>query len=60
MRVAVIGSRIFEGSNLIAHYLDRELTRYSELSIISGGASGVDTIAKKYAFERKIDYIERY
>jgi len=58
MRVAVIGSRIFEGSNLIAHYLDRELTKYSELSIISGGASGVDTIAKQYAFERKIDYVE--
>ena len=58
MKIAVIGSRDFKGSNLIPHYLDRELMKYSELSIISGGASGVDTIAKQYAFERQLDYIE--
>ncbi len=58
MKIAVIGSRDFKGSNLIPHYLDRELMKYYELSIISGGASGVDTIAKQYAFERQIDYIE--
>jgi len=58
MKVAVIGSRVFEGNHLIEHYLDCELQKYSNPSIISGGASGVDSIAKEYAINKGLDYTE--
>lgn len=58
MKIAVIGSRDFEGIDLIDDYLDSELSMLTELSLISGGASGVDAVAKAYARSRAITFIE--
>jgi len=52
MKVAVIGSRGIEVENL-EDYLPEDTTK-----IISGGASGVDTCAKEYAFANKIPFTE--
>lgn len=48
MRVAVIGSRTLHLKNL-SDYLPDETTE-----IVSGGAKGIDTDAKKYASENEI------
>lgn len=52
MKVAVIGSRNLEVDNL-EKYLPKETTE-----IVSGGAKGVDTSAKKYALLKNIKLTE--
>ncbi|MGN1112523.1 MAG: DNA-processing protein DprA [Acutalibacteraceae bacterium] len=52
MRVAVIGSRNLTVSNL-ENYLPKDTTE-----IISGGARGIDTCAKKYALKNNIKMTE--
>ena len=55
-RVAVVGSRNFVDEKFVFRALDKKLplgTNY----IISGEATGVDTIAKKYAEIRGLRYI---
>ena len=57
MKVAVIGSRSLTVSNL-GDYLPCDTTE-----IISGGAKGVDTCAKEYAFSHSIkirEYLPEY
>lgn len=57
MKVAVIGSRSLTVSNL-GDYLPQDTTE-----IISGGAKGVDTCAKEYAFSHGIkirEYLPEY
>lgn len=52
MKVAVIGSRGYEVDNL-GDYLPPETTE-----IVSGGARGVDTSARKYALAHNIKLTE--
>lgn len=52
MKVAIIGSRDF-GRFDLSPYLPEGITE-----IISGGATGVDTYAKQYAFDHNIKYTE--
>lgn len=52
MKVAIIGSRGFTNFDLTP-YLPRDITE-----IVSGGAKGVDTVAKNYAAEHNIKYTE--
>ena len=52
MKVAVIGSRNLKVQAL-AKYLPKDTTE-----IISGGAKGIDTIAKEYALSSNIKYTE--
>lgn len=47
MKIAIVGSRNINIDN-IEKYLPENITE-----IISGGAKGVDTCAKKYALEKK-------
>lgn len=52
MKLAIVGSR--EIKNIfIAEYLPTDVTE-----IVSGGARGVDTLAKKYALEHNLKYTE--
>ena len=52
MKIAVIGSRNTETDNL-EQYLPKEITE-----IVSGGAKGIDTFAKKYAEKNGIALTE--
>lgn len=52
MKVAVIGSREFTDFD-IAPYIPENTTE-----IVSGGAVGVDTVAKRYALKNNIKYKE--
>lgn len=51
MRIAIIGSRNFKDYNLLVETVNN-YTYISE--IISGGAKGADTLAKRYALEKSI------
>ncbi len=52
MKVAIIGSRKIT-SIALDNYLPKDTTE-----IVSGGAKGVDTCAKQYAYEHGISYTE--
>lgn len=52
--VAVIGSRNFHDEPYLFHILDQFCIR----QIVSGGARGADTMAKRYAVQRGIAMIE--
>ena len=52
MIVAVVGSRTLKVENL-KDYLPKNTAE-----IVSGGAKGIDTCAKKYALENNIKYTE--
>ena len=52
MKVAVIGSRTITDID-IGKYIPRETTE-----IVSGGAKGIDTLAKIYSIDRKIKLTE--
>lgn len=52
--LAVIGSRGFSNYTLLKEFLDTE----KPVKIVSGGASGADALAKKYAEERDIELVE--
>lgn len=52
MKVAIIGSRNIVINN-IADYIPKNASE-----IVSGGAKGVDSCAKKYALEKQLKYTE--
>lgn len=52
MKIAIVGSRNINVDN-IEEYLPENVTE-----IVSGGAKGVDTCAKKYALEKGIKFTE--
>ncbi len=55
MKLAVIGSKEFIDYEKLKSTLDK----IEDISqIISGGAPGTDTLAKKYALENNIDFLE--
>lgn len=63
-RVIIAGSRAFTDYNLLKNkcdfYLQRKLLDpNTEVIVISGGASGADTLGEKYAKERNLR-VERY
>jgi len=54
MKLLVVGSRSITDKSRINRYLDKFISRMSITMIISGGARGVDTLAKKYGDDREI------
>lgn len=52
MKVAIIGSRCFDNFDLTPYIPD------NTTEIVSGGAVGVDTVAKEYAISNNIKYTE--
>lgn len=56
MNILIAGSRDFKNLNWVKDYLYFLVEGYNDLSIISGGAPGVDSIAEQYAHENDIPY----
>lgn len=54
----VVGSRSFRDYPLLCSKLDLLLKNQSNIVIVSGGAKGADSLAKRYAEEHNIEYIE--
>ncbi len=48
----VVGTRTFNNYELLKTKLDKILGRCSDIVIVSGGASGADTLAERYAKEK--------
>lgn len=56
MKLAVIGSRSFTDYELLAKVI---LENFDNIScIVSGGAVGADALAKQYALDQGIEYLE--
>lgn len=60
MRVAIVGSRgIIDHEtvfHIISEYLEHNVSRDGNVSLLSGGASGVDSIVMQYAASHGIDF----
>jgi hypothetical protein len=60
--LGVVGSRTFNDYELCKKTLDKIvkklLNKHEQIIIVSGGANGADSLAKKYAKEHKIKIIE--
>lgn len=54
MRLGVVGSRTFEDYELLCQIIDF----MAPAEIVSGGARGADSLAKRYALEHRCDYVE--
>ena len=57
MKYAIIGSRSFNNYDKLKSILDIIRIEYSIDTIISGGASGADSLAEKYAKENNIPLV---
>jgi len=58
MKLAVIGSRTFNDYELLKRVFNAHFGFASVDTIVSGGAKGTDTLAKKLAQEQDFKYIE--
>lgn len=58
MEIAVTGSRSISDFNIIYSYLDRMLSNLKDFTIVTGGYTSVDKIARQYAIERDIPFRE--
>lgn len=54
MKIGVIGSRSFDDYSLLVSVLKE----YSPSAIVSGGAKGADSLARRYSEEKCIELIE--
>ena len=54
MRVAIVGSRTFTNPRVIAEAITRLQEKYDDLTIVSGGAKGTDSLAAAIVVARKI------
>lgn len=54
--ILVVGSRSFNNYTLMEQYLDKEIGDRKDITIISGGAKGADTLAIDYAKSKGIRY----
>ncbi len=65
MNIGVVGSRSFHDYEQLKEVLDREINRARlykpdrNIHIVSGGARGADTLARRYAYSRAdVEYTE--
>jgi hypothetical protein len=60
MIVGIVGSRDYNDYSNFVNILNDHLLETNQIvtKIISGGANGVDSLAKRYAIENKIQYEE--
>lgn len=53
----VVGSRTFTDFDKMSAYLDKVLSSYNKIVIVSGGANGADSLAEKYAIKHNYPII---
>jgi predicted Rossmann fold nucleotide-binding protein DprA/Smf involved in DNA uptake len=60
MNIGVVGSRTFNNYSLLKQVLDRFVLNVEEkpLTIVSGGAKGADSLARRYCEEHNIQIVE--
>ena len=58
MEIAVTGSRGISDFTTIYAYLDRMLSNIKDYTLVTGGYTSVDKIARQYAIERCIPFRE--
>ena len=59
MRIAVVGSRTYNNKYFIFSKLDELINKLNtNITIVSGGAKGVDSIAKEYALLNNYGLVE--
>lgn len=58
MYLLVVGSRSFGDYGMMCEKLDMFLANYRKVVIVSGGANGADSLAERYASERKYQFIK--
>lgn len=56
--VLIVGSRSFDDFDLLVAKCDKLLANHQEVTVVSGGARGADTLAKRYARLRNLGYVE--
>ena len=54
----VVGSRSFRNYTLLEEKLNNEIGSRRDITIVSGGANGADSLAKDYAKYKGFQYIE--
>lgn len=57
-KLAVVGSRTITNYNVVSKFIGPLVKEHWIGTIISGGAKGVDTIAREYAKINNLEYIE--
>lgn len=62
MFLAIVGSRDFTDYRVFCRFVQQALEKWQSVpqKIISGGARGADTLAKKWATERGIPIVEHF
>jgi predicted Rossmann fold nucleotide-binding protein DprA/Smf involved in DNA uptake len=57
-KVGIVGTRKFSNYNKFKELVEPVLAEIKHDTIVSGGAKGIDTLAKRYAREKRLNYIE--
>ena len=57
-KIGIVGTRRMDNYKKFKTLIEPVLKEVEVESIISGGAKGIDTLAKHYATEMNIDYVE--
>lgn len=58
-KIGIVGSRKWKNKTLIQDAVDQCLARYgNQLTVVSGGAKGADTLGRQVALEKNLKYIE--
>lgn len=58
MKLAIVGSREFGNYRLLCDEVDKIRAVHTISAIVSGGAKGADTLAKRYAEENRLPLVE--
>ena len=58
IKIGIVGSRIYTNKDKVSDIVDQCIKKYKEITIISGGAKGADTLGKEVALEKGLQYIE--
>ena len=57
IKLGIIGTRTYRNYDQLCEYIDNKFPPGSISTIVSGGASGADALAERYARDRKLEKI---